>query len=193
MDKEIRESAARTAIDGFIVVERIYRHSYQTLMALKDKLKIDLNLKMESPLYMNFTATVDPKSWIHQFRGLYLSIKKISLEEYNKKEIPILFFQASLYNPNGQEPIFRYGVIERIFNLIAWKNARFDDYFRMTLIHLHNEQNSGKIKMSHCEAIVHCDEKQLLDIREDKNIVDLAEEIVGKHGRIFNTRPSLEL
>ncbi len=183
MNKDIREKAARTAVDTFIAVERIYRHSYQTLMALKDKLKVDLNLKMESPLYMNFTSTADPRSWIHQFRGLYLSLNKISLEDYNKREIPILFLQASLYNPNSQEPILRYGIIERIFNITTWKNVRFDDYFRMTLIHLHNEQNSGEIKMSHCEAIVHCDEKPLLDIREDKDIVVLATEIGEKYAK----------
>jgi hypothetical protein len=69
----MREKAAKTAVDGFVVVERIYRHAYQTLVTLKDKLKMDYNLKVESPLYYNPQSVADPKSWIHHFRGLYLA------------------------------------------------------------------------------------------------------------------------
>ena len=109
-DKDDRQKAAKTAIDGFIVVERIYRHSFQVLISLKDELKTEHELK-ESPLYGSYSGATDPKSWIWQYRGLYLAAKKVSLEEYQKEEIPILFLQVSMYNPNGREPIFRYGVI----------------------------------------------------------------------------------
>lgn len=193
MDKDMREKAAKTAVDGFIVVERIYRHAYQTIMALKDKLKAEHNLKAESPVYHNYQSGADPESWLYHFRGFYLANTKVTLEVYNKKEVPILFIQASLYNPNGKEPVLRYGLIERIFNISTWKGARFDDYFRMTLIEIHAERQSGHIKTNSCEAKVRFDEKPLLDIREDKDIVSLAGEIVDKYGRIFKTRPSIEL
>jgi hypothetical protein len=183
MDPAMRKRAGKTAVDGFTVVERIYRHTYQTLMALKDTLKTQSNLKVESPLYNNPQSTADPKSWIYHFRGLYLASKKISLEEYGNKETPILFIQASLHNPDGREPVLRYGVIEKIFNMSPWKGVRFDDYFRMTLVQLHTEQKPGDIKTSNCEVTVRFDEKALLDLREDKDIVALAGEIGEKYAK----------
>ena len=183
MDKDIREKAAKTAVDGFIVVERIYRHAYQTLTALKEKLKGELNLKVESPMFSNPIYSADPKSWLYHFRGLYLAKAKVSVEEYMKREMPVLFLQASLYNPNGQEPILRYGIIEKIFNISLWKGARFDDYFKMTLIQVHDERKSGDVEANSCEAKVHFDEKPLLDIREDRHIVALAEEIGDKYAK----------
>jgi len=185
MDKDMREKAAKTAIDGFIVVERIYRHAYQILMTLKDKLKVEYNLKSESPIYNNFQSGADPASWLYHFRGFFLAKAKISLDEYIDNEIPILFFQASLYNLNKQEPIFRYGLIEKIFNFRTWKGARFDDYFRIVLIHIHSEQQSGHIEADSCEAEVRFDEKPLLDIREDKDIALLAEEIGDKYAKLL--------
>lgn len=181
----MRERAARTAVDGFIVVERIYRHAYQTLMALKDTLKTEYNLKEESPFFSNPQSAANPNLWFYHFRGFYLANAKITLEAYNKKEVPVLFIQASLYNPNGKEPALRYGIIERIFNMKTWKGITFNDYFRMILEEFHAEPNSSEIKASHCEAIAHFDEKPLLDIREDKDIVALAGEIGGKYGKLL--------
>jgi hypothetical protein len=185
MDRDVREKAAKTAVDGFIVVERIYRHAYQTVTALKEKLKDELNLKVESPLYSNNISTADPKSWIFQFRGLYLANKKVFLEEYRKGEIPIFFLQASLFNPNDQEPVLRYGVIKKIFNITTWKGARFDDYFKMTIAQLHTEPKSSEIKASHCEATLESTERFLLDIKEDKDIVALVDEITDKYANLL--------
>jgi hypothetical protein len=181
-DTDTRKRAARTAVDGFIAVERIYRHAYQTLIVLKDRIKDDLNLKVESPLRNNAITTSDPSSWIFKFRGLFLSSSKIALEEYKKRQVPALFLQVSLHNPNGREPLIRYGVIEKIFNMTAWKGVRFDDYFRMILTELHAEPSAEVMKASHCEAIVHFDEKPLLDIREDSDVADLGREISEKYG-----------
>ena len=57
-----RQKAAQTAVDGFKVVERIYRHAYQILIALKDEIKTDLNLKIESPQRMQAQSSYDQKS-----------------------------------------------------------------------------------------------------------------------------------
>ena len=181
-DTDTRKRAARTAVDGFIAVERIYRHAHQILMVLKDKLKDELNLRVDSPVRSNASSSQDPESWIHKFRGLYLSETRVSLEEYKKKEVPLLFLQMSLRNPNGNEPMLRYGVIEKIFNMSTWKGARFDEYFRMILAELHSDPKSAPVKASHCEAVVHFDEKLLLDVRVDSDIVDLAREIGERYG-----------
>ena len=50
MDENLRKKAGKTAVDGFIVVERIYRHSYQVLTALKDDIKRQYNFLKESQL-----------------------------------------------------------------------------------------------------------------------------------------------
>ena len=184
MDNNMREKAAKTAVDAFIVVERIYRHSFQTLNALKEELKTQLGL-IESPLRISAQSSADPKSWIYQFRGVYLANKKLSLEEYKKQETPILFLQVSLYNPSGREPILRYGIIQRIFNMRPLKGARFDDYFRMVLARMHDEPKSGELKALSCNATVHFDEKPLLDIREDKEVVALAGEISEKYAKFL--------
>lgn len=184
-DKDDRKNAAKTAVDGFIVVERIYRHSLQVLISLKDELKTEHNFK-ESPSYGNYQSFTDPKSWIWQFRGLYLAPKKILLEEYQNKEVPILFLQISMYNPNRREPILRYGIIKRIFNISTWKGVRFDDYFKMTLILMHDEPKPGDLKMTHCEATVDFEERALLDIREDKDISALAKEISERYMKHFH-------
>jgi hypothetical protein len=183
MDENLRKKAGKTAVDGFIVVERIYRHSYQVLTALKDDIKRQYNfLKEESAMRSSSQSTSDPESWIYQFRGIYLANEKFSLEEYKKKEKPILFIQASLYNPtNAQEPILRYGVIEKIFNMKPWKGVHFDDYFRMTLAQIHETPKSGRVRASHCEASVVFDETLLLDIKEDKDVVSLAKVIGEKY------------
>ena len=185
MNDDKREKAGKTAVDGFIVVERLYRHAYQTLMALKDELKTEDNLKAESPMYTNPKSDADPKSWLYYFRGIYLAEKKISLEEYRKKEVTILFLQASLYNVNRGEPLLRFGVIEKIFNMSTWKGIRFDDYVRMILAELHTEPKPGAIKASHCEGVVKFDEKPLLDIRDDNYVTDLAGEIGEKYARLL--------
>ncbi len=184
-DQDNRKKAAKTAVQGFTVVERIYRHSFQVLTSLKEELKTEHEFK-ESPSYGSYTSTNDPKSWIWQFRGLYLAPQKILLEDYQKKELPILFLQVSMYNPNGREPIFRYGIIKRIFNIIRWKGIRFDDYFKMILLMMHDEQKSGDLKMTHCEATVDFKEIALLDIREDKDVSALAKEITEKHMKHFH-------
>ena len=181
-DTDMRAQASRTAVDGFKVVERIYRHAYQTLMVLKDRIKEDLNLKVESPLRNNAINTSDPSSWIFKFRGLVLSASKIALEEYKNRQVPILFLQVSLHNSNWREPLIRYGVIEKIFNMSTYKGARFDDYFRMILTELHAEPSAEAVKASHCEAIVRFDEKPLLDVREDSHVADLGREISEKYG-----------
>ena len=182
---DTRIRAGQTAIDGFNIVERLYRHTYQVLMALKDKLKDELNLRVESPFYNSSIATSDPASWIFRFRGLYLAASKMSLEEYGKLKAPLLFLQASLHNSNSIEPLLRYGVIEKILNMSAWKNIRFDDYFRMIMAELHADPNPDPIRASHCEAVVHFDEKPLLDIREDSEVVDLAREIGERYGELM--------
>lgn len=184
-DRNIRERAARTAVDGFIVVERIYRHAHQILMELKDKLKTDLNLTIESPVYSNSSSSSDPSSWIHKFRGLYLAESKLSLEDYKRKEAPILFLQASLHNSKVKEPLLRYGIVEKIFNMSTWKGIRFDDYFRMILAELHANPGSNPVKASHCEARVQCVEKPLLDVREDSDVVDLAQQISEQYGELM--------
>jgi len=181
-DKNIRERAGQTAIDGFSVVERIYRHTHQTLMALKDKLKSDLNLRIESPVHSNPSSSFEPTSWIHKFRGLYLSPSKTNLESYKENEFPILFLQTSMYNFNRTEPILRYGIIEKMFNMSEWKGVRFDEHFRYLLADIHDEPKSGEIRASRCDAILHFDEKPLLDVREDSDIVDLAREISERYG-----------
>ena len=181
----MRQKAAKTAANGFIVVERIYRHSYQTLMALKDKLKTDFDLRAESPLHSNPTITADPKSWLHLFRGLYLAKTKVTLEGYKKEKVPLLFLQASLYNSNAQEPILRFGIVEDIFNMTPLKGALFDAYFRATLARLHAEAKPGKIRASNCEAKVRFDEMHLLDIREDEDIATLAQEIGQKYAKLL--------
>jgi len=174
MDKTMKQKAARTAVDGFKVVERLYRHGYQILTALKDEIKMAQNLKSESPMYNNSQSATDPKSWLYHFKGLYLAYKKISLDEYIKTQGPILFLQASLYNPTDKEPLLRYGVIQNISDLKTWKGARFDDYFRQIIGELHSEPRSGKIKTSHCIGATKFDEKPLLDIREDQDVLALA-------------------
>lgn len=184
-DQDNRKKAAKTAVDGFTVVERIYRHSFQVLTSLKEELKTEQEFK-ESPSYGSYTSANDPKSWIWQFRGLYLAPQKILLEEYQKKEVPILFLQVSKCNPNGREPTFRYGIIKRIFNTITWKGVRFDDYFKMILNQIHDEQKSGDLKTTHCEAEVDFEEKALLDIREDKDVSALAKEISEKYVKQFH-------
>lgn len=181
MVDNLRKKAAQTAVDGFIVVERIYRHSYQVLTALKDDIKSEYNLKIESAPRSSPQSASDPHSWIYQFRGIYLANEKFSLDEYKKKEKPILFIQTSLYNPNGQEPILRYGIIKKIFDMRPLKGATFDDYFRVTLAQIHEKQKSGQVRASHCEASVIFDEKPLLDIIEDKDVVVLAKEIGEKY------------
>lgn len=190
MDETLRKKAAKTAVDSFIVVERIYRHSFQVLTALKDDIKRQFNfLKEESAMRSSSQSTSDPESWFYHFRGIYLANEKFSLEEYKKKEKPILFIQASLYNPtNAQEPILRYGVIEKIFNMKPWKGIHFDDYFRMILAYIHENPKSGNIRASHCEASVVFDEKPLLDVKEDKDIVVLAKEIGDKYIKFLTPR-----
>jgi hypothetical protein len=181
MDDNLRKKAAKTAVDGFVVVERIYRHSYQVLAALKDDIKTEYNLKGESAMRSSPQSSSDPHSWIYQFRGIYLANEKFSLEEYKKKGKPILFIQTSLYNPNGREPILRYGIIKKIFDMRPLKGATFDDYFRMTLAKIHEDPKPGQVRASHCEASAVFDEKPLLDIREDKDVVLLAKDIGEKY------------
>ncbi len=138
MDNSMREKAIRTSIDGFKVVERIYRHTYQTLIALKEEIKAEFSFKAESPLYNQSIATNDPKSWVYHFKGQYLSEKKISIEDYKKKWIPILFLQSSMFHTTDQEPLIRYGVIEEITNILGYKGIRFDDLFREIISTIHN-------------------------------------------------------
>ena len=185
MDDETRQRAAHTAVDGFKVIERIYRHAYQTLIALKDEIKAELNLKFESPQYYQFQSASDPKSWIHHYKGLYLSRKKILLEDYKKKEHPILFLQTSLYNQNGKEPFLRYGIIEKLIITGTWKNARFDDYFKELLSELHFSQGAGEIKTLHSKGTIQYSKILLLDIREDSDIVTLAKEIISKYSNFI--------
>lgn len=186
MDEDLRKKAAKTAIDAFTVVERIYRHSYQILNALKESIKTDYNLKKESAMRSSPQSTSDPCSWIYHFRSVYLANEHFSFEDYKKKERAILFIQASLYHPEGREPILRYGIIEKIFNMKPYKGASFDDYFRSILLEIHNNPNSGHVKASSCEASVVFNEKPLLDIKEDKDIVALVKEIGEKYIKFLN-------
>lgn len=181
MNDSIHEKAARTAVDAFIAVVRLYRHSYQTITAIKEKIKSEYNLKAESALFNNYQSSADPESWIYHFRGIFLSERKITLEDYKKGPRGVLFLQSSLYNPNRQEPMFRYGVIEKIFNMSTWKGARFEEYVKMVLIELHNESRTGSLKTNYLEATTQFDEKPLLAIRQDKDIIDIAEEIGNKY------------
>ncbi|MGV8080975.1 MAG: hypothetical protein AB2L22_13075 [Syntrophales bacterium] len=185
-EKDIRKKAAQTAVDGFIVVEKIYRHSHQVMNSLKDDLKAKYNLKVDSPPRTSSQSASDPLSWIYQFRGFYLAYEKFSLDEYKKKVKPILFILASLYNPDGQEPILRYGVIEKIYDMKIWKGATFDDYVRMILARIHDNPKPGHVRASHCEASVLFYEKPLLDIREDKDIELLAIEIGDKYIKLLD-------
>lgn len=180
MDKDMRKRAAQTVIDSFIVVERIYRHTYQTLNGLKESIKKDYPFKAESSMHTNPTVTSDPTSWIVNYRGLYLANDKIHLEEYKKKSQPVLFLHCSIFNKNNIEPILRYGVIEKIDNIAPIKGVRFDDFFREILYYMHTEMKKGTIKAPHCEATVDFHDKYLLDIREDKDIISLSREINDK-------------
>jgi hypothetical protein len=185
VNQDVRQKAGKTAVDGFAVAERIYRHAYQTLMALKDALKTEFDLKGESALCSNPQSATDPRSWIYHFRGLYLAKTRISLEGYETKQIPVLFLQASLYNRNGQEPLLRYGIVEKIFNMSPLKGAKFDDYFRATLAQIHAEPSSGNIRASNCEATVRFDEEPLLDIRQDQDVEALAGEIGDNYAKLL--------
>jgi len=182
-----REHANQTVLDAFRVVERIYRHTYQTLIALKDEIKSALDLKFESPQIPQSQSSTDPKSWIHQYRGLHLAREKFSLEDY-RKSTPILFLQASLYGEPPRKPILRYGMIERIFDFIEYKNPRFDDYFKKILLELHSAPRSGDIETGNCKARLDYKEKPLLDILETQDVVALAKETVAVFGPSLHQR-----
>ena len=96
-----------------------------------------------------------------------------------------LFLQASLHTSKVKEPLLRYGIVEKIFNMSTWKGIRFDDYFRMILAELHASPGSNPVKASHCEARVQCVEKPLLDVREDSDVVDLAQQISEQYGELM--------
>jgi hypothetical protein len=55
----------------------------------------------------------------------------------------------------------------------------------MIMAELHADPNPDPIRASHCEAVVHFDEKPLLDIREDSEVVDLAREIGERYGELM--------
>ena len=185
MEENMRKKAGNTAVDGFIVVERIYRHAYQVLIALKDELKAEYTLKAESAMLTNPKSDADPKSWLYSFRGIYLAEKKITLDEYKEQGDPILFLQASLYNAKRKEPLLRYGLIEDMSNIGTWKGARFDDYVRFILMELHSDPKQGPIKLSRCDATIKYDEMPLLDIREDSDVTDLAGKIGEKYANLL--------
>ena len=63
----------------------------------------------------------------------------------------------------------------------ALKDARFDIYFKAILAQLHAKPESGHIRASNCEVELRFDEKPLLDIRKDEDIVALAGEIGQKY------------
>lgn len=72
-------------------------------------------------------------------------------------------------------------VLLKISDLKTWKGVRFDDLFREIISELHGEPKPGKIKTYHCAGDVTFDEKPLLDIREDQDVVALAGEIGEKY------------
>lgn len=185
MDSAEHKKAARTVTDAFKVVERIYRHTYQTLTALAEELKTALELDFMSPQNPQSQSSTDPKSWIHQYRALYLSRNKFSLEDYKGRPRPIIFLQVSIYyNGSKQEPALRYGLINEISSFLEYKNPRFDDYFKKIMNELHAAPKTGKIATTHCTAKVDFEEIPLLNIRDDADIVALARIITDKHGKI---------
>jgi len=185
MEHDLRQQAAQTARDCFKAVETIYRHAYQVLIALKDEIKTEYNLKAESPVYHQAQSSTDPRSWFYHFRCLYLAADKVSLEEYKKHPIPILFLQASFYIPAGMEPILRYGVVKKIEVVGTWKNARFDEYFRELVTELHYDSKSNHIKTFHCRGDARFEEMPLLDLREPGDVVALAKKIKDKYGALL--------
>jgi hypothetical protein len=185
MEEDKRQKAAETVIDAFNVVERIYRHAFQVLSVLINEIKNMRPFEFESSLQSDSSSVNDPKSWIIHYRGVYLSAKKFDLDDYRKKNIPILLLQSSFYNPKKNEPLLRYGVIEHITDLKSFKGARFENYFQEIIEKLHVEPKQGEVKTPHCNARVIFDEKKLLDIREDKDVVDVSEEIRKKYVNRF--------
>ena len=95
MEQNIRERAAQTAVDAFKVVERIYRHAYQTMTSLKEEIKTANNLQFESDVINCVQSSSDPASWIFRFKGLYLANQKFSFEEYKQKTFPVFLMSSS--------------------------------------------------------------------------------------------------
>ena len=180
-DTREREHAAQTVKNGFLVVERIYRHAYQTLMAMKNMIREEYNFTTESGLIGNAVTASDTRSWIYHSRGVCLATSRFDLDKYKEKPFPVLFLQASLYKPSGMEPVIRYGVIKKISNIKPYKGARLEDYFRGILIALHADSQQGNIKTLHCEASISFEERFLLDIREDKDVSSLVETIAHQY------------
>jgi len=187
MNEHIRQNAAQTVIDAFKVAGKIYRHSYQVLDTLKEKIKTDNDLKLESTIYNNTQSANDPDTWVYQFKGLYLGSRKFTFDEYKKNKIPVLFLQSSIYHSENREPLIRYGIIERMYDFSPLQGAGFHSYFRMLIWALHKKAKPGTIIASNCKGDVEFEEKPLLDIREESDLVALADKINDKYsGRIIN-------
>lgn len=185
MNQDMRQQAAQTAVEAFKAVERIYRHAYQTLTALKEEIKTANNLKFESDTINCVQSSSDPASWIYHFKGVYLARQKFTFDEYKQRKFPVFFLQSSMCNPKDREPIIRYGIIRKIFNFNMYKNARFKEFVREILTELHAMHGVKDIKARHCEAEVDMDERLLLDLREDSNIEALSREINEKYGQVL--------
>jgi len=182
MNQDLRQQAAQTAVEAFKAVERIYRHAYQTLMVLKEEIKTANNLRFESDMINCVQSSNDPASWIYNFKGVYLTRHKFTFDEYKQKLFPVFFLQTSMCNPDGMEPLIRYGIIRKVFNFSMYKNARFKEFVREILAELHANNGGEAIKARHCEAEVEKDEKLLFDLREDSDVVALSKEISEKYG-----------
>lgn len=185
MDQNIKQKAAKTIVDAFIVINRIYRHVYKTLDVLKEHIKTNYDFSQASSMCQNPDSSTDPETWFPHFKGLYLSFSKINLEDYRREPIPVLFLQASLYNPKQREPILRYGVIKKVSIIRDYKGAKFDDYFRRILMQIHSEPKTGIIKSYYHETEIDFTEKPLLDYIEEKDIEELAKQIGAKYIKQF--------
>jgi hypothetical protein len=187
MNEHIRQNAAQTTIDAFKVAAKIYRHSYQVLDTLKEKIKTDNGMRLESQVCNSTQSANDPDTWIYQYRGLYLGRKEFTFDGYKSQEIPVLFLQSSIYSFENSEPLIRYGIIERMYDFSPFQGAKFNEYFKKLLLVMHKDAAPGTIITSHCKAEVEFDEAPLLDIREDSDLLALADKINDKYGsRIIN-------
>jgi len=185
MEKNIRKAAAKTAVDAFVAVERIYLHANQVLIALREELKTGLDLKAGSYMQHQAQASSDPKSWIYHYIALYLSKHIITLDKYLDNPTPLFFIQVSLFNFDNSEPVLRWGVLEKIIKVQRSKGMNLDSLFREIMAESHNEGVKNEIKTLHCRANVKSEYQLLLDVRNDSDIHEVSKKAIDNYGNFF--------
>jgi len=185
MEKNTRKEAAKTAIDAFAAVERIFLHASQVLIAFREELKTGLGLKAASSMHNQAQAASDPRSWIYHFKALYLSKSTISLDKYLDSPTPLFFIQASFFNSDNSEPVLRWGVLEKIFEVQRSKGMNLDGLFREIMTEIHNEGIENEIKTLHCRTIMRSENKLLLDVRSDRDLHEVSKKAIDDYGKFF--------